>query len=155
MTIRDLGGASATHLQRNEQKWWYFVRIDVPTVGPQYFTDHPHGDQVLNIDGAVGSTAITAPGSGYTTATVTFGAPNLPGGTQATGTVNLSGGQVVSITLVQVGSGYTANPTVTISGDGADAGSFPAGVRRRDSSTRSGSGFTRRSPARRASRSTQ
>jgi hypothetical protein len=65
---------------------------------------------------SVSSTTITAGGSGYTEATVTF----TDGGAtrQATGTVVLDGDAVDSITITDPGLGYTGDPTVTISGDG-------------------------------------
>jgi len=66
---------------------------------------------------AVGATAITSGGSGYTVATVAFGGP----GTGATATATVSGGQVTGITITNGGSGYTSAPTVTISGDGSGA----------------------------------
>ena len=64
---------------------------------------------------------VTAQGTGYTTAPVTISAPDLPGGTQATATATIVGGKVTGILLVEEGGGYTANPTVTIGGDGAGA----------------------------------
>jgi hypothetical protein len=64
---------------------------------------------------------LTRLGSGYTTATVTFTAPQLPGGTTATGTVKITNGKVYDITLTDPGSGYTTVPSVTIVGDGSGA----------------------------------
>lgn len=43
------------------------------------------------------------------------------GGTQATGSVNLSGGGVVSVAITDKGSGYTQAPAVSFSGDGVGA----------------------------------
>jgi hypothetical protein len=60
-------------------------------------------------------------GSGYTTATVTFSAPDAASGRTAVGTAVLVGGTVNSINLTDSGSGYTSAPTVTISGDGSGA----------------------------------
>ena len=60
-------------------------------------------------------------GSGYTTATVTFSAPELPGGVAATGEALIAGGFVYAVNLLTPGSGYTKVPTVTISGDGTGA----------------------------------
>lgn len=52
--------------------------------------------------------------TGYTTGdAVTFSAPQLPGGVTATGTVVATAGVIDSITMVEVGSGYTEAPTVT------------------------------------------
>ncbi|MCL2639603.1 MAG: autotransporter-associated beta strand repeat-containing protein, partial [Phycisphaerales bacterium] len=54
------------------------------------------------------------------TVTVTIGAPDLPGGTQATATVNLNGDrQVTGIMITNAGSGYTQEPTLTFNGTGA------------------------------------
>ena len=73
---------------------------------------------VCTITGAsnkVGSVAMTAGGSAYTSApTVTFSAPDISGGTQATGSANLSAGSVASISVTNGGDGYTSPPTVTI-----------------------------------------
>lgn len=72
---------------------------------------------------AVASGLVTSGGAGYTTATVTIGAPDSVqlGTEQATATAVLSGGQVVSITITNAGAGYVAVPTVTIDGDGTGA----------------------------------
>jgi FtsP/CotA-like multicopper oxidase with cupredoxin domain/fibronectin type 3 domain-containing protein len=66
----------------------------------------------------VTSVAVTAGGSGYTVAGVTF---TGGGGTGAAGTVTLSGGVVTGVTVTDGGSGYTSAPTATILGNGADA----------------------------------
>jgi len=67
----------------------------------------------------VASTTITGAGTGYTTGeAVTFSAPQLPGGTTATGTVVATAGAVDSITITNAGSGYTSAPTVDLSGEG-------------------------------------
>lgn len=72
------------------------------------------------IKGGVQTTvAITAGGSGYTTApSVTFNTP--PGGVAAIGTAAVSGGAVISVTISSPGSGYSvANPPViTFGGPG-------------------------------------
>jgi hypothetical protein len=59
-------------------------------------------------------------GNGYTFANVTFsgGGPNA---IQATAFAIVSGGQVISLQLIQAGTGYTSVPTITISGDGTGA----------------------------------
>lgn len=70
----------------------------------------------------VASTTITGAGTGYTTGeAVTFSAPQLPGGTTATGTVVATAGAVDSITITNAGSGYTSAPTVTLATGNADA----------------------------------
>ena len=67
--------------------------------------------------GTVTSLTLTSGGSGYTSApTVAIGAPDIPGGTQATATVTLSGGGVTAIAVTDPGSGYTSTPSVTLTG---------------------------------------
>ena len=52
--------------------------------------------------------------TGYTTGdAVTISAPQLPGGVTATATVVAAAGVIVSITIVEAGSGYTLVPTAT------------------------------------------
>jgi hypothetical protein len=67
-----------------------------------------------------GSLTVTAAGSGYTFANVTFsgGGPNA---TQATAQAIVSGGQVISIQLITAGYGYSSTPTITITGNGTGA----------------------------------
>jgi hypothetical protein len=65
----------------------------------------------------VTTTTITNQGSGYTSATVSFGGP----GTGAAATATVSGGKVTAVTITNGGTGYTTAPTVTISGDGTGA----------------------------------
>ena len=60
-------------------------------------------------------------GSGYTTASVEFSAPQLPGGITATADATVFDGLVYDIKVTNPGSGYTQVPTVTISGDGVGA----------------------------------
>lgn len=69
--------------------------------------------------GQVTSVTVTAPGSGYTVATVSFSGGGAS--IQATGTVNISSNQVQSVTINTPGTGYTSVPTVTISGNGSSA----------------------------------
>lgn len=70
-----------------------------------------------NIGGeGVDSVTITNGGSNYSSATttVTFSAPELPGGVTATGTATIVAGAVTEITINEKGSGYMSAPTVTI-----------------------------------------
>ena len=65
----------------------------------------------------VASVTIGGTWSGFTGAstTVTFSAPQLPGGVTATGTAVINGGGAVTgVTITEAGSGYTSAPTVTI-----------------------------------------
>jgi len=77
---------------------------------------------------AVDYVTITNGGSGYTTATCTFSAPDVgsPGAHSilATGTVTINAGVVTGIVITNPGSGYSVSyttPTVTITGDGVGA----------------------------------
>ncbi|NBP25116.1 MAG: hypothetical protein EBU81_11320, partial [Proteobacteria bacterium] len=71
----------------------------------------------------VSSVSIASAGTGYTSPpTVSF---TGGGGTGATATATISGGQVIAITMSNNGSGYTSPPTVSFSGGG---GSGAAGV---------------------------
>lgn len=69
----------------------------------------------------IDSVVIGVGGSGYGSATITFSAPDVVGGTQATGHVTLSGGSVVGIVIDVAGSGYTKTPTGVLAGDGTGA----------------------------------
>jgi hypothetical protein len=75
--------------------------------------------------GGVYSVTMTGSSSNWTTATVTFSAPNVaPFGfttaVQATGTAVISGGQIIGVDITEMGRGYTY-ATVTFSGDGTSA----------------------------------
>jgi hypothetical protein len=78
----------------------------------------------FNTDGVGGEGVATATvgtqGEGYfANAVVTFGAPQVAGGSTATGTViigNVTIGNVAGITITSAGSGYTSAPTFTITG---------------------------------------
>ena len=72
----------------------------------------------------VGSVNITAGGAGFTGASgITFSAPTLAGGIQATGTLIVNAGMVVGVMITNPGTGYTtsAPPTITFTGPGAGA----------------------------------
>jgi hypothetical protein len=60
-------------------------------------------------------------GVGYTTATVNFSEPELPGGVTAEGEVKISNGMIYEIKLTSPGSGYVKVPSITIDGDGDGA----------------------------------
>jgi hypothetical protein len=59
-------------------------------------------------------------GTGYTAATTTVTLAG-GGGSGATATANISGGKVVSYTVTNPGSGYTSQPTVTVTGGNSKA----------------------------------
>jgi phage tail sheath protein FI len=69
--------------------------------------------------GGVASIAVSAGGTGYSTApTVSVGAPNITGGIQATATATVVAGVVTAISVVVAGTGYTSAPTLSFSGGG-------------------------------------
>ncbi|MBT5235846.1 MAG: hypothetical protein HOM18_11165 [Candidatus Marinimicrobia bacterium] len=71
------------------------------------------------IGSKVDDIAVSAGGTGYTSApTVTF---TGGGGTGATATATVSGGVVTAVTVTGVGSGYTSAPTIGFTG-GAGSG---------------------------------
>ena len=77
---------------------------------------------VATLSGSVTGYNITEPGNSYISApSVTFSAPQIPGGVTATGTAVLTGDTVTAITITNPGSGYTAPPSVTI-GDAPSGG---------------------------------
>ena len=89
----------------------------VPTVSPALADVFKIANDEFKIERA----DIKRLGSSYTTATVEFSAPQLPGGVTATGTAKVSDGMVYQIDITNIGSGYTAVPSVTITGDGTGA----------------------------------
>ena len=65
---------------------------------------------------SVASVTVTGGGTGFIGLDgdpVTFGAPDIPGGVQATGTITVVGDSITAVTVVEAGSGYTVAPTVT------------------------------------------
>ena len=70
---------------------------------------------------SVGSVTVNSTGAGYTgTPTVTFSAPETPGGVTAVGTASVDAlrGEVTSVTVDNPGSGYQSVPTITFTGGG-------------------------------------
>ena len=80
--------------------------------------------------GGQGVASVTLGGTwtGFTlaTTTVTFSAPQLPGGVTATGTATIVGDEITAIVITEKGSGYTSVPTVTI--EDSDAGAEVEGT---------------------------
>lgn len=90
------------------------VRVDTDT----------HRNAVVTQSGTVTGTTSLAGGTGYTPGTIaiTYGAPNVVGGVQATGHATASGGGVItSITIDNPGTGYTAPPAITFASGAATA----------------------------------
>ena len=79
------------------------------------------GEIAIGTGYGVGSYTVQAGGAGFTSANVTVSPPDVPGGIQATATAVVGGGLVTAINPVVVGSGYLNQPTVTITGNGANA----------------------------------
>lgn len=108
------------------------VRLIVTAAGSGYLPNETVGIQfggggcpdegviaTVNLEPSTVSAAeIVDGGHGYTAATVAF---TGGGGSSAAGTVTVSNGRCVSITMTNNGSSYESAPTVTISGDGVGA----------------------------------
>ena len=99
-------------------------------INKKYFAQTNIGKTGEGVGGeSVASVTVSVQGTGYTTATttVTFSAPQIPGGETATGTAVIDGtGAVTAITVTNSGSGYTNAPTVTVAD--SDAGAEVAGT---------------------------
>ena len=95
--------------------------VEGETIVPQTTPATLSTFQVAEQEYRVGRVDISNLGSGYTTATVTFSEPELPGGIAATATASIKNGMVYAIQVESVGSGYTKAPSVVISGDGSGA----------------------------------
>jgi len=78
------------------------------------------GTIIKRQSGKLRSITVTTAGTGYTSATASVTGPDL-GGTYPTFTTTVAGGAVTGITVSNGGIGYSANPTVTITGDGDGA----------------------------------
>jgi hypothetical protein len=99
----------------------------------KYFGNRNIGSASTTADNGIGgqgvaSVTISGVWADFTqaTSTVTFSAPQLPGGVTATGTVTITAGAPVSVTITEKGSGYTSAPTVTIAD--SDAGAETTGT---------------------------
>jgi len=81
---------------------------------------------VATQSGTVTSVTVGGTNTGYSSTaaapTVTFSAPDIDGGVQATGTAILSGGAITAIAVAAGGSGYTSAPGVVISAPAGGAG---------------------------------
>ena len=87
----------------------------------KFFGNLNQGSTSTTTDNGIGgegvaSVTILTTGSGFnsTTTTVTFTAPQLPGGVTAQGSAIVNNGGVTGVTITESGSGYTSAPTVTI-----------------------------------------
>ncbi|AMO43113.1 structural protein [Cyanophage S-RIM32] len=68
--------------------------------------------------GIVSALKVTNTGANYDTATITIESPSLPGGSNATGTVQVSDGLIYNANITLAGRGYTEPPSVVIRGTG-------------------------------------
>jgi phage tail sheath protein FI len=97
-----------------------YTSAPVVTLSAPQITGGTQATAVANMAGSsITSAAVSAGGTGYTSAAITFTAP--AGGTAATGTVQVTDGAVTGITITSGGSGYTSAPTAVITGNGAGA----------------------------------
>ena len=103
------------------------------SLNKKYFGNRNIGSASVTTDDGIGgkgiaSVTIGGVWSGFTqaTSTVTFSAPELPGGVTATGTVTITAGAPTLVTMTEKGSGYTSLPTVTIAD--SDAGAETSGT---------------------------
>ena len=71
--------------------------------------------------GRVSALNVTTLGSGYEGATITVESPQLPGGSNATGSVKVSNGQLYLAEVAISGRGYTEAPAVVVRGSGSAA----------------------------------
>lgn len=89
----------------------------------QKYFDPVEGSVTFGGESVVSSLTFSNRGAGYYSANVAIalGAPNLPGGVQATvGSITLFGnGAINSYSITNAGSGYTAAPAVVITGANA------------------------------------
>lgn len=116
LIIRSYRGTSASFFGdpgRSAQFWMggWARRSALPS---QWLMDQLSGGIVLQ------PLTLATAGSGYSYAIVTFSGGG-PAAKQATASAVVSGGQVISIQLIQAGTGYTSTPTITITGDGTGA----------------------------------
>lgn len=116
ITLASSGTFSGTRTQISQWKNERVLIIDT-TYGYATF----NGTNLVRV-GSVATIAITAGGSGYSSApTVTIGAPNQAGGVQATATATITSGVVTAITITEAGTGYTSAPAITFSSGAATA----------------------------------
>ena len=85
-----------------------------------------HRNAVATQSGTITGVTIGGTNAGYSSTaaapTITVGAPNQEGGTQAVLTAVLSGGAVTAIAVASGGSGYSGTVNVSVTGSGGGAG---------------------------------
>jgi len=87
-------------------------------------TDHPSAIGTYIGESVTGVNIVT-PGNGYTnSSTITFSAPQLPGGSLATGTITVNAfGGISTVVITNAGGGYTSIPTITVNTNSGGDGS--------------------------------
>jgi hypothetical protein len=111
--IANVGTFSASGVQMTQ---WKDERVMI--LDPANGLYNWDGTTLLSV-GSVGTVAVTAGGSGYTSApSVQISAPNQANGIQATAVAFITANAVSGISLTEAGTGYTSNPTVAFSGGG-------------------------------------
>ena len=85
-----------------------------------------HKNAVTTQTGGITSVTIGGTNSGYSSTsaapTITVGAPDIAGGTQAVLTAVLSGGAITAVAVSGGGTGYSGTPSVVISSSGGGSG---------------------------------
>jgi len=85
-----------------------------------------HRNAVSTKTGGITSVTVAGTNSGYSSTsaapTITVGAPQITGGTQAVLTAVLSGGAITAVAVSSGGSGYSGTPTVVITSSGGGSG---------------------------------
>ena len=74
--------------------------------------------RIAKDSGFISAIKVTNGGENYDSATITIESPSLPGGSNATATVSVSGGIIYNSTLTLPGRGYTESPSVVVRGTG-------------------------------------
>jgi hypothetical protein len=85
-----------------------------------------HRNAVATKTGGITAVTVAGTNSGYTSTsaapTITVGAPDITGGTQAVLTAVLSGGAITAVAVSGGGTGYSGTPTVVITSSGGGSG---------------------------------
>ena len=96
--------------------------LSIPSVTLANNTEGRSGQVTIAKDsGRVSSIKIKNPGLNYDSAILTIESPQLPGGSVATASVDVSGGQIYNSEIQLSGFGYTEAPSVVIKGIGNGA----------------------------------
>ena len=77
---------------------------------------------IVKDSGKLSGLRITDPGQNYDSAIISIESPQLPGGSNATASIDVSGGKIYNAEISLPGFGYTEAPSVVIKGVGNGAG---------------------------------